>query len=140
MRKCEPDRRASERTKLRGHTELRWQDSTGVWRKVKANSCDVSDSGMLVESPCPIPEGASVEISPRWNDLPETLTVRYCREYGGWYRLGLGPPYGEDDEELSEEANIHGIHLLKKIEPSHEVAPELSGIDAVDPSDCAPGI
>jgi len=81
------DHRRYEREKFRSKVTVSW----GRQRCV-GNCINISNFGALVEIPVPIPVGVAVSIHFQVFDVCWDATVKHCRRYCTWYRVGVHSP------------------------------------------------
>ena len=83
------DVRRHSRVPLIGPVRVSWEDQRGEARFAPARCIDVSESGMRLESPVPIPAGARVLLNAERIKLSGAATVRHVARYSGKYILGI---------------------------------------------------
>ena len=66
-----------------------WQDGQGRLCASDAKIIDASESGLAIEVPQPLPPLAKVRLRSGQRHLEGNATVRYCRQSGARYRVGL---------------------------------------------------
>lgn len=77
------------RTPAEGKVVLAWTDEHGWPREIRGRCVDVSELGLQVQSPDPIPVQAYVCLRTSQLPLNDFASVRYCRSSGVGYRIGL---------------------------------------------------
>jgi hypothetical protein len=82
------EHRRHERFRLRRELTLSWKDGARIIYCV-GNAFDISDFGLLIESPAEIDPGTKVTVKIHGSGLRIETTVRHCRRHGTWYRIGL---------------------------------------------------
>jgi hypothetical protein len=83
------DARRHDRVPFVGPVRLSWEDARGEARFAHAKCVDVSESGMRIESPTPIPNGARIQLNAERIKLSGTATVKHSIRYGSKYVLGV---------------------------------------------------
>jgi len=81
--------RRHERSDVRTMINLMWKDRMGTEKFTNAYTLDVSESGMRVEVPEPIPERSYVIVRADKLALHGTASVRSCARKGTKYVAGL---------------------------------------------------
>lgn len=95
LRRARPiERRASERHPTSGEGTLHWTDSFGKHGTCTIQATDMSDGGMQLQTSTAVPIPSVARLFGR--TLECVGYVRYCREEGGKFSLGIeiaGDPY-----------------------------------------------
>ncbi len=81
--------RRHDRFPFVGPVRLSWEDARGEARFAQAKCIDVSESGMRIESPVPIPSGTRIQLNAERIKLSGTATVKHAARYGSKYVLGI---------------------------------------------------
>ena len=89
MRQLFGELRRHERRKFRGAVAISWINARGTRVRVLGNCLDLSDYGMLVEVPEPIPTETEVLVQVSGFATPKAATVRHWHPCAGWFRIGL---------------------------------------------------
>ena len=81
--------RRHRRIPYRGPVRISWQASDGVARYVQGNFLDVSEGGLRVQSPQPIPARTLVLLNADRLKLSGSATVKHVERRDSKYILGL---------------------------------------------------
>jgi hypothetical protein len=99
------DSRRHRRVPWIGPVRLSWEDSRGETRFAHAKCIDVSESGMRIEAPVPVPSGTRILLNAERIKLSGAATVKHATRYSGKYIIGL---------ELAQSANENTIAALRE--------------------------
>jgi PilZ domain len=72
-----------------GTIAVSFQDRSGRSRVTQGKSIDASEAGMQIEVTERIEAGSSITVRPEKQAVPLQAAVRYCRQEGPRFRLGL---------------------------------------------------
>jgi hypothetical protein len=72
-----------------GHVDLSWTDTRGQVKFVRTKCLDISDNGISVQAPEPIPVRSSVSLRAERLNLSGSATVRHVIRIGAKFILGL---------------------------------------------------
>jgi hypothetical protein len=81
--------RRHDRTVVRTIVQITWKDRNGDDKFTNAHTIDVSESGMRIEVPEPLPERSYVTMRVDKLTLHGTASVRSCVRKGTKYVVGL---------------------------------------------------
>jgi hypothetical protein len=81
--------RRHERTVQSEPVQLIWKDRDGVDKYANARTLDVSELGMRIEAPEPVPERSYVSFRCDKLKLNGRASVRSCQRQGNRYLIGL---------------------------------------------------
>jgi hypothetical protein len=87
-----PNRRRQPRIPTNGRITVYLEDGRGKRRSVEVRVLDASRTGILVQSDHPIPAGTVGFLQAATFPLSGKTTVRYCRQQGLGFRIGLHLP------------------------------------------------
>jgi hypothetical protein len=104
------DIRRHKRSKHIATVRLSWQDRFGNEKFTEARSFDISESGLRIEVPEPVPLKSYVTLHAERLGIRGRASVRYCARVGIKYVLGLEfatglkwkPPSQEVEDKLRE--------------------------------------
>lgn len=115
------EQRREDRRPVTGGACISWQGSDGRRRICNVQGVDLSESGMLVESPVPVEVGAHVQMDADDFGFSGTALVRHCRRRASMFLIGLEfrgprskPPRGAAEEEFTD------LYDLMQISPTAE--------------------
>lgn len=115
------DQRKKERRPVAGGACLSWQGSDGRHQVCNVQGVDLSESGVMVESPVAITVGTYVQMDAEAFGFSGEALVRHCRRRASRYLIGLEfrgprsePPRGIADEEFTD------LYVVMQISPSAE--------------------
>ena len=83
------NRRRRDRTAQAALVRVAWKDSNGKERFANGRSLDISEFGIRIELPEPIPERSYVILNAESLALQGTATVRNCVGKGFKFHVGL---------------------------------------------------
>jgi hypothetical protein len=83
------DVRKHRRIPYMGPIRLSWEDERGQPRFVQSKCVDISERGLRVEAPQPIPVRTCVMLRAERINLSGSATVRHSERYGAKYLLGI---------------------------------------------------
>jgi hypothetical protein len=83
------DVRKHRRVPYMGPIRLSWEDERGQPKFVQSKCLDISESGLRVETPQPIPVRTCVMLRAERINLSGSATVRHSQRYGSKYILGI---------------------------------------------------
>lgn len=83
------DARRHSRVPFIGPVRLSWEDSQRETRFANAKCIDVSQSGIRIECPVPIPAGCSIILNAERIRFSGGATVKHVSRYGARYIMGL---------------------------------------------------
>jgi hypothetical protein len=115
------EQRKKERRPVAGGVGISWQEGYGQRQFCNVEGVDLSESGVMVESPVPITVGTYVQMDADAFGFSGTALVRHCQRRASKYVVGLefhGPrsehPRGVADEEFTD------LYVLMQISPTAE--------------------
>jgi hypothetical protein len=100
--------RRHHRLAYSGHVDLSWTDSSGQVKFARGKCLDLSESGLRVDAPQPIPQQTRVFLRAERIRLSGAATVRHLVRHGARYILGLELSEAIPDKALAaaEEPNL----------------------------------
>jgi hypothetical protein len=84
-----PDIRRHNRARYIGRVVVSWEDTQGVAKYAQAKCLDVSETGMRIETPEPIPAYTNVSLRADQIKLVGAARVKHVVRQGSKYILGL---------------------------------------------------
>ncbi len=115
------EKRKKERRPVAGGACISWQDGGGRRQSTNVQGIDLSESGMMVESPVPVEVGSYIQMDAEGFGFCGEAIVRHCRRRAFKYVIGLEfrgshsePPRGVADEEFTD------LYVLLQISPTAE--------------------
>ncbi|MBK9166938.1 MAG: PilZ domain-containing protein [Bryobacterales bacterium] len=89
MRVHTKELRSHPRYALQGSVAISWQDGHGRFRTSQSKGIDICVSGLQIEATDPIDLHTNVMVRSERLQLSASTAVRYCRQHGPRYRIGL---------------------------------------------------
>jgi len=86
------NRRRNPRVAANARITIYLEDGRGGRRSIEVRAIDISRTGILVQSDHPLPTGAVGFLQTPTLNLAGRATVRYCRQQGLGYRIGMYLP------------------------------------------------
>jgi hypothetical protein len=83
------DVRRHRRIPYIGPIRLSWEDERGQQKFVQSKCVDISESGLRVEAPQPIPLRTCLMLRAERINLSGAATVRHSQRYGSKYIIGI---------------------------------------------------
>jgi curved DNA-binding protein len=115
------ERRKKERRSVAGGVAIFWQDKHGQRQFCNVQGVDLSESGVMVESPVPLIVGTHVQMDADVFGFSGEAFVRHCRRRASKYLIGLEfraplrkPPREATGEEFTD------LYVLMQISPTAE--------------------
>jgi len=118
------DRRRRRRIPYIGPLRLLWEDDTGRPKYLSVKILDISERGIRVESPEPIPENAHVSVRADRINLAGPAAIKYQMRIGSKYLLGmeLSPALKNQAEELFRHPSSVEPPLLVGLVPKRQAS------------------
>ena len=95
------DIRRHERLPYLGPVFISWEDKHGLPKYAQARCRDVSEGGLRIEVPEPIPVHSRISLRADRIDLHGSATVKHIARYGSKYILGLNLSQALRDKALA---------------------------------------
>jgi curved DNA-binding protein len=115
------EQRKEERRPIAGGVCISWQDRSGRRQFCNVQGVDLSESGVMVESPMPLEVGSHVQMDAEAFGFSGMALIRHCQWRDSKYVIGLefrgsrGKPLGEvASEEFTD------LYVLMQISPTAE--------------------
>ncbi len=108
------DIRRHHRVAYRGRVAISWVDPQGLPKYASATCQDVSEAGIRIETPAPIPLYTNVSLRADQIKLVGSATVKHLERHGLKYILGL---------EMSQALRDQTLGVIPDAEASHKPAP-----------------
>jgi hypothetical protein len=112
------DTRRHDRIPYLAAVRISWEDAHGLRKYAQARCLDVSEDGLLIEVPEPIPVHSTVSLRAEAIKLAGSGTVKHVTRRGSKMVLGL---------ELSHALRDQALALIRPTQPSDMVEAEARG-------------
>ncbi|MGH9661611.1 MAG: PilZ domain-containing protein [Bryobacteraceae bacterium] len=74
---------------ISGPVSASWQDNRGEYQSAQVRGIDICETGLQIEHFSPLEIGSNVAVRTERYRFSATTAVRYCRQRGPKYRIGL---------------------------------------------------
>jgi len=118
MRMSKKDIRRHHRLPYLGKVSISWEDTHGLPKYARARCLDVSEAGMRIETPEPIPVYTNISVRADQIKLVGSATVKHVERLGSKCILGL---------ELSQSLRDRTLSVIREDETSGQPVPVVSG-------------